>query len=155
LALYKEYNINPFSGFLLILVQFPIIIALYWVFRDGGVGLDPAQLYSFVSLPDIINVKSFGIDLTQKSYVLAALTGITQLIHLSFSSGFKKSEITENQTEQEKIIASVGQSMKYTLPVMVTIFAYTLGSAIAVYWITSNIFMIFQEWYINKKLKSN
>ena len=36
LEIYKKNGVNPFSSFLLLLVQFPIIIALYWVFRDGG-----------------------------------------------------------------------------------------------------------------------
>src|SRR5438128_1291763 len=32
MALYKEHEVNPFSGFLLILVQLPVLIALYHVF---------------------------------------------------------------------------------------------------------------------------
>ena len=35
-ALYKERNIHPFASFLLVLVQFPILIGLYWVFSRGG-----------------------------------------------------------------------------------------------------------------------
>lgn len=153
LEIYKEEGINPFSSFLLILVQFPIIIALYWVFRDGGVEIDPETLYSFIPLPENLNLTSFGIDLAQKSILLALLTGITQYIHLSISSSFNTATVDADQSEQEKMMAMVGKSMKYTMPVMIAIFAYVIGGAVALYWVTSNIFMIIQEKVIHKKLK--
>ncbi len=153
LELYKEQGINPFSSFLLMLVQFPIIIALYLVFKDIGLELDPSSLYNFISLPDFINMQTFGLDLTQKSYLLAFLTGFTQYIYLSFSSTMRKEKDTTGKNEQEKMMCMVGQSMKYTMPIMITVFAYIIGGAVALYWVTSNVFMIFQELYIQKKLK--
>ena len=152
-ALYKEHGVNPFSSFLLILVQFPIIIALYWVFKDGGIEIDPTLLYSFVPTPETIVSTFLGFDLAEKSYVLAFLTGLTQYIHLSRSASFNQGNTNgEDQTDQEKMMAMVGKSMKYTMPVMITIFAYIIGGAVALYWVTSNIFMIVQEWYIQKHL---
>lgn len=154
MALYKAHGVKPFSGFLLILVQFPIIIALYWVFREGGVDIDPESLYSFISIPENISLTSLGIDLAQKSLILAFLTGFTQYIYLSISTSMKKDpEADKGQSDQEKMMAKVGQSMKYMMPVMITIFAYTIGGAVALYWTTSNLFMIIQEVVIQKKLK--
>ncbi|MCA9352696.1 YidC/Oxa1 family membrane protein insertase [Patescibacteria group bacterium] len=151
-ALYKEHGVNPFSSFLVILVQFPIILALYWVFRDGGVEIDPTLLYSFVPRPDTIVNTMFGFDLANKSYVLALLTGLTQYIHLSRSASFKQSATHDKQTDQEKMMAMLGKSMRYTMPIMITIFAYIIGGAVALYWVTSNTFMIVQEWYIQRRL---
>lgn len=154
LELYREYGVNPFSGFLLLLVQFPIIIALYLVFRDGGVAIDPDMLYSFVSFPEQVSLTSFGLDLSQKSYLLAFLTGFSQYIYLSISSAFRKSkEDLGEQSEQERMMSMVGSSMKYSMPIMITIFAYIIGGAVALYWVSSNIFMIVQELYIQRKLK--
>ena len=150
--LYKKHGINPFSSFFLILIQFPIIIALYWVFKDGGVEFDHTLLYSFVSFPENITLTTFGIDLAQKSYLLAFLTGFTQYIHLSRSSSFKQDKNNENKTKQEEIMAMIGKSMKYTMPFMITIFSYIIGGAVSLYWVTSNIFMIIQETYIQKRL---
>ena len=152
-ALYKEHGVNPFSSFLLILVQFPVIIALYWVFKDGGIEINPEILYSFVSIPETIVSTFLGFDLAEKSYVLAFLTGFTQYIHLSRSASFKQTDTGGSQTDQEKMMAMVGKSMKYTMPVMITIFAYIIGGAVALYWVTSNVFMIIQEWYIQRRLK--
>lgn len=155
LELYKKEGVNPFSSFLLMLVQLPIILALYWVFRDGGVEINAELLYSFVDMPEFITKDSFGFDLSQKSYVLAFLTGFTQFIYLSIASTMKKDPSLESKvkSEQEQMMAMMGQSMKYIMPVMMTIFAYILGGALALYWFTSNVFMIIQELYIQKKLK--
>ncbi len=152
LALYKKHGVNPFSSFFLILVQLPIILALYWVFKDGGLEIDPTLLYSFVQEPDLIVKTSFGLDLSQKSILLAFLTGFTQYIYLATASTMKKDDSVENQTEQEKMMMMVQQSMKYIMPVMITVFAYVIGGAVALYWITSNVFMIIQEQYLQKKI---
>lgn len=152
LALYKKHGVNPFSSFLLILVQLPIILALYWVFKDGGLEIDPSLLYSFVQEPDLIVKTSFGLDLSQKSILLAFLTGFTQYIYLATASTMKQDAHTEDHTEQEKMMMMVQQSMKYIMPVMITVFAYVIGGAVALYWITSNIFMIIQEQYLQKKI---
>ncbi len=153
LELYKKHKVNPFSSFLLMLVQMPIILALYWVFRDIAGGVDASILYSFIQEPEMLNLQSFGINLTEKSYLLAFLAGVTQYLYLNLSTAMKKDPYAKDQTEQEKMMSMVGQSMKFTMPIMITFFAYIVGGAVALYWVTSNIFMIFQELYIQKKLK--
>src|SRR5262245_23445596 len=51
-ALYKERGIHPFAGFALVLLQFPILIGLYFVFAHGGLpSVDATILYPFVHTP--------------------------------------------------------------------------------------------------------
>ncbi len=153
LELYKKHKVNPFSSFLLMLVQMPIILGLYWVFRDIAGGVDPNMLYSFIQEPEMLNLQSFGMNLTEKSYLLAFLAGFTQYLYLNLSAAMKKDTNIKDQSEQEKMMSMVGQSMKFTMPIMITFFAFVVGGAVALYWVTSNVFMIFQELYIQKKLK--
>src|SRR3989344_2107458 len=54
--LYKKHKTNPFSGCLLVLIQIPIIFALYYVFYKG-IKFDAGMLYSFVPVPENINMK--------------------------------------------------------------------------------------------------
>ncbi len=158
MELYKEHGVNPFSSFLTILIQLPIIIALYRVFQDfAAKGLDPSLLYPFVSIPEAVNLTSFGINLAEKSILLALLTGITQYLYLHISSRLRR-EVEEREghvekTAQEKMMESVGSSMKYTLPIVITIVAYMAGGALALYWFISNLFIILQEKYIHRKLE--
>jgi len=153
LELYKEHGVNPFSSLFLVLIQLPIILGLYWVFRDGGLEIDLTILYSFISAPENISLTTFGIDLAQKSYLLAALAGLTQYIHISRSASFKQMGDQGSQTDQEQMMAMVGKSMKLTMPIVITVVAYIIGGAVALYWVTSNIFMIIQEHFIQKKLQ--
>lgn len=151
LELYRKEGINPFSSFFLLLVQFPIIIALYWVFKDGGV-VDPSLLYSFVPEPSSVSFVTFGLDLREKSLLLAFLTGFTQFIYLAYSASTQPMELGEEASDQEKMMNMMQRSMKYTMPIMITVFAYIIGSAVALYWLTSNIFMIIQERISYRKI---
>ncbi|MCX6713050.1 MAG: YidC/Oxa1 family membrane protein insertase, partial [Candidatus Vogelbacteria bacterium] len=66
LELYRVNKVNPFSSILVLFVQIPIILALFWVFR-GNFQFDPKELYSFVSLQAVLSTKLFGlIDITSK-----------------------------------------------------------------------------------------
>ena len=54
MEVYKKNNVNPFSGCLLILLQLPVIFALYRVFMHGIDGTYDA-LYAFVHPPEALN----------------------------------------------------------------------------------------------------
>ena len=65
MEVYKEHKLNPFSSILLMLIQIPIVFALYFVFANGGLpGLKLEDLYSFT--PQVMNIQHilFGIDFT-------------------------------------------------------------------------------------------
>src|SRR3989344_6087867 len=56
-ALYRDRQVNPFSGFLLLLIQLPILLGLYWVFAQGGLPtINTDILYSFVPTPESVNM---------------------------------------------------------------------------------------------------
>src|SRR3989344_5313698 len=87
-ALYKENDIHPFASFGLILVQLPILFALYWVFAFGGLPeIDAALLYSFVPAPAGVNMEFLGlIDMAGKSLVVSFLVASKQTL---FNPHFK------------------------------------------------------------------
>ncbi len=78
--LYREHEVNPFSGILLMFIQIPIILSLYFVFKQG-IDLSSSDIYNWIIKPDFISDKLFGlIDLTQKSLLLSSLVGIRHFI---------------------------------------------------------------------------
>jgi YidC/Oxa1 family membrane protein insertase len=157
--LYKEYKINPFASFFLILVQLPILFALYFVFLKGGLpDVNFDILYSFIKAPaHIDNVTFLGFfDITQKSLFLALLAGISQFFQIRLvMAGQKKNDKPADQnTFKDDLVKNMQLQMKYVMPVIIFIIAYGLISAVALYWITSNLFMIGQELYIRKTVKA-
>ena len=149
--LYKHHKTNPFSGCLLILIQIPIIFALYYVFLKG-IDLQSGLLYSFVHAPQYINMNFLGIlDISQKNIImLAILAGISQY----FQASLMPKPATPDKTTgsfQENMTKSMQTQMKYVFPFVVAFIAYSVSGAVALYWITSNIFAIGQQIYANRK----
>ncbi len=153
MALYKEKGINPFSMILPLLIQIPIIFGLYWVFFKGGLPeVNTDILYSFIQVPQIVNMEFIGlIDMGGKSIVLALIAGISQFIYtkLSFPT-FDTSK--KEQSFKNDLAKSMQIQMRYVLPVIVGVIAYTISAAIALYWATSNIFAIGQELFVRRRL---
>lgn len=154
--LYKAEKVNPFTGCLLLLIQLPIIIALYQVVL-GGFILHPDLIYGFVKFPDQINTMFLGLDITQKnSLIFAIVVAGLQFLQgwLSTKDNKKNKDLTvvkNPNSMQANLQSSMQTQMKYFLPVMVGFFAYTLPSAIGIYWAVNIIFTIGQETYLRKK----
>lgn len=153
MELYKEHKLNPFSGCFLMLLQLPVIFALYYVFLQGF-KFDTVVLYPFVHLPGTVNSYFLGINLFGKSVVLALIAGASQYYQLRFAMPVvAPTEKGKDLTFQEEFTRNMTLQMKYIFPVMVFFIAYTISSAIALYWIVSNLFAIAQELYVRKTVK--
>jgi YidC/Oxa1 family membrane protein insertase len=156
MALYKENKLNPLSGILLLLIQFPIIIALYWVFR-GEIASQSNLLYSFVSIPENVSNVFLGfIDLSVKNIWLAILVGLSQFLVMHIT--MPKTAPTPPKADgskpsfQDDFAKSMQFQMRYFLPPFIAFIAYGIGGPISLYWITSNCFQLVQEMYIKRKL---
>ncbi len=173
MELYKKHGVNPFSGCLTMIIQLPVILALYWVFSKG-LKIDPVladslkkmpgyinslllnqdMFYSFVHLPEFIKVNFLGlIDITGKSVIIALIAGISQYfqIKLSMPGGVGISSLKSTGSFKDDIVKSMGFQMRYILPVFVAIFAYSISAAVALYWATSNIFSVVHELIIKRQ----
>ncbi len=152
--LYKEYKISPLAGCLPILIQLPIILALYRVFLSGF-SLDAHPIYSFVTRPEIFRMEFLGlIDLASKSLGFAILAGATQFLQGYFSAARTTAATDPNDTSmQANMSRMMGKQMKYFLPIFVAIVSYQISAAIALYWSVNNIFTTVQEILIQKRLK--
>lgn len=155
MALYKEKNIRPFLSILVVLIQLPIIFGLYWVFFRGGLPTIQIELlYSFVPVPEMVNMHFLGLfDMGGRSIVLALLAGITQFIHTSYALPAPKPR-GENPSIKDDLAHSFHLQMKYVMPIIVVVISYTISAAIALYWLTSNLFAIGQELLVLRKAKA-
>lgn len=151
-ALYKEKKISPFSSCLLILVQLPVIIALYLVFLHGFDTV-PFGPYSFVNAPEAFNMRFLGLfDLAKKSIIMALIAGLTQFIQ-GWLAQKRTGKPVASENPATKFSQTLQTQMTYVLPIMITFIAYQVSAAVALYWITSNVVTIAQELYTIKKMK--
>lgn len=153
--LYKEKKINPVSGCLPVIIQIPIIIALYQVFLKGF-DFNPELIYPFLNLPEVFSISLFGlISLSEKSLLLAILAGVSQF----FQARLSTKRVSQNSIKlpggQPNMSEIMNFQVKYVLPLFIIFIAYRISGAIALYWTVNNIFNIGQELIIRKKLVKN
>ena len=161
--LYKKYGTNPFSGCLVIIIQLPIIFALYYVFYKG-LSVNTTLLDHFMKVPESLHTNFLGlVEMGSKSLVLGIRAGITQFVQGYLSSPVKKKveivkEVGQEKQEpsfQDQLSDGMQMNIKYVMPVFITLIAWKISAAVALYWIVSNMFTIVQEWYIRRQLKQN
>ena len=146
MALYSENKINPLSGFLPLLIQIPIIIALWRVFLSGT-GINHDLLYSFIEAPSEIHPVFLGIfDLTKRNVLLAIIAGALQYFQTKMIMPQQKTS-NEKAPDFSRIMS---QQMLYFGPILSVIIFWTLPSALPLYWIVITLMTLLQQ-YINQK----
>src|SRR3989338_10467717 len=80
LALYKEARVNPFASILTVLIQIPVLLALFWVFHyETFVTLNMERLYALTPLPQPTSLFFLLlISIAGKSMMLSLLAGVSQ-----------------------------------------------------------------------------
>lgn len=162
MALWKEAKVSPFGSCLPILLQFPFLIAVFWVIRSG---LNPDQshllytTYGNFGLQDI-HVNFLGIlDLTKVNfYVLPLIVGGLQFLQMKLSLAKKsKKAPTHNKDEkkQKNEMEMASSMMVYMMPVMIAVFTASVPAGVGLYWGTSTIFGIVQQIFVNKEPINN
>jgi YidC/Oxa1 family membrane protein insertase len=152
LELYREKGVNPFSGIFVIIIQIPVIIALYQIFLHAGLPeIDTTILYEFIKVPENINTTFLGImDITAKSIPLAILAAVTTFIQ--FVVSMRNQKAPQGNSFGDNLARSMQMQMKYIFPVIVFFISYHISGVIALYWFTTNVFTILQDIVIRKRL---
>jgi YidC/Oxa1 family membrane protein insertase len=156
MELYKEHKINPLSSCLPVLIQLPILIALYQTFRIAlGTG-DIMGLYSFVQKPASISPYFLHlVDLSKVGYagghwyipalILGLLAGATQ-----FWQSKMMMPKTENSDPTARIMA---MQTTYILPLFSIFISLRLPAGLPLYWIVTTLFAVGQQYYIIRQSK--
>ncbi len=151
-ALYKKEGVNPFSSCVVLLIQLPILFALYYVFLSGLQVTNTSILYSFVHAPEQINNLFLGlVDMTKPNIIFGILAGITQFIQLRYQPIAQDKPANENDM-QAMMAYNMTKQMKYVLPVVIIVVSIKLPSALALYWVVSNVITLIQEQMIKRSL---
>jgi YidC/Oxa1 family membrane protein insertase len=156
LKLYREAGISPFASIILIFLQIPIIIALYFsVYSGGGIALPAINteiLYSFVWIPELVNMNFLGLlDITGKSLLLAFLAGVTQYYQVKLAMPeLPPRDPNAVPNFKEDFGRNMQLQMRYVMPVIIFFVAYYISAAIALYFFVSNLVAVLQEIYIKK-----
>ncbi len=161
MELYKEHKTNPFSGCLPLIIQLIFLIAIYRILLNisgNQLTVDAAQLYSFVKAPADINHFFISvIDLTKPSIIIAALAAIAQffqtkmLMTTSKEDEKKDTSDSDKENQQPDIAQMMTKQMLFIGPILTLFIGITFAAGLSLYWLTSTLFMLIQQIYIQKK----
>lgn len=151
MELYKERGTNPFSSILPLLVQMPFIIGLFYVLRDSVKPEEISRLgYDFVLhlgpvaeaiKSDIFQPTLFGlVDLSKPNMALGILAGLAQF--------YQARQLLPQSTAAGGSQAKIMKNMTYVFPFATAIFAMTLPSALALYWMITSLIAAFQQYWV-------
>ena len=171
MELYKKEKVSPVSGCLPLLLQLPILIALYQVFLNVfKPEVIKDALYGFVTMPAKINPNFLGlVDLsrpfTEKIdektiyywpvLLLALLTGLAQFWQMKQTMpSLKKSEQKNKKKDGAPDFSHIMQKqMLYVFPALLLFIILKFGSIIGLYILVSSLFSIGEHYFINRKAK--
>ncbi len=170
-ALYKEHGFNPAAGCVPALIQLPILVALYNAIKEivlnnqGVDAINKLLYFPWLHLSTLPDSSFFGLNLAIKPMDWTHL-GIFLLLIPLITAGIQfiqslmmipptpkqypkdsPKEKKEKEEVEDAMVAVQGQ-MKFMLPLMIGFFAYQFPIGLAVYWNTSTLFSIFQQYKI-------
>jgi YidC/Oxa1 family membrane protein insertase len=126
MELYQREKINPLAGCLPMLIQFPVLLAFYWVLRDS-VEMRQAPFIFWIH------------DLSSRDpyFILPALMAAANFLQFKLNPQM-------GDPAQQKV-------MMFMPIVMSVMFAF-FPAGLVLYWVTNTVLSIAQQWHINKRI---
>lgn len=148
MAFYKQNKINPLSGCLPLLIQLPILIALYQVFLKGFDEGSLNLLYNFIVNPVKINPISLGwLNLSSPNIFMAILAGLAQFWQAKMIT--PKNKLPGAPKSSDEFMAqAISKQTLYFLPVLTVVISWRLPSGLALYWLITTVFTLLQQYVI-------
>src|SRR5690625_1324113 len=129
MALFQKHGVNPLAGCLPIFVQMPILIAMYHAIMRTEAIKQGTFLWFELGSPD-------------PYFILPLIAGGATFFQ-------QKLMMADNPGGQQ---AGPMQMMLYIMPIMITVMSMFFPSALALYWVVGNVFMVAQTIFIRRPM---
>lgn len=149
MALYKAENVNPLAGCLPMLIQYPFLISVFYMVLQHKTDYDHTKflwvgaLPASVHVPMIFNVPLIGSSLAAPDAILLVLYALSMYVSVRFGS-MPAADPSAAQTQ--KMMAFLSPAMLFFIG-----FKYAWPSAMVLYWLSSNVFQMSQQFYMLRK----
>lgn len=143
LALYKENDIHPMANFIPLLIQFPILLAMYGLlnkhFELRGAMFIPGWITD-LSSPESVVTFPFNVPLLGDSlHILPFLYLLTMILLMVYT---QKSTNAAQTSFMQKF-------MTYGFPIIFFFMLYNTSSGLLLYWTFSNVLSLIQQFITN------
>lgn len=148
MELYKEHGVNPFTSMILLVIQIPVMLGLYWVVRSGLTPGNLSGLYSFIAQPQSINPLFLGVNLAAPSILLIVLAALAQFFQARLAI-YRNPDNKAPLSGPEKM----ARQMAFLGPLITIFVFYSLPAAVGLYWLITSIFSVGQQIIVNRHFK--
>lgn len=156
MALYKKYKVNPFSMLLVLIIQFPIFIAV-WGAMSGSAVLRLPTLFAnggslfALSLSATTSSEIYSGNIT--AIILFLIMSAVQILSVILPSFLQKRDAKKNATVLGKNPAQEQNNkqakfMSYFMIIMIIFMGFSLPVAMVIYWIISALIALAQSLII-------
>lgn len=168
MKLYKERGVNPAAGCLPLILQMPLLIALYNSLLQLGCGLGPppeslcpglshdmVESFRYTFIPNPIEPGgaldttahwlpwiSEGLQHKDPFLIIPIVAGLVQLIASVMAMPAK--QVQSGDTAQR-----MTQSMAYTFPLMTVVIGANFPAGLGLYWVATTLFQIVQQYFVS------
>jgi YidC/Oxa1 family membrane protein insertase len=143
MALYKESGVHPASGCLPVLVQLPVLFAIYRVLVNGLHPEALSVLYGWVPNPQTVETIAFGfLDLGKPNAVLAVAAGVFQYFQTRLMLPPRR---PQEKSGERDFTSIMNTQTLYVMPVITVVFALGFPAGLSLYWVTTTILGILQQ----------
>lgn len=125
MILYQQYKINPMMGCLPLLIQFPILIALYQLLLHYKYAVTPSFLWMS--------------DLTKPDYIILILMAL-----VTYFSGSLSSLASSPEQKRQQQIMNIFTTLLFTGMFLL----YKVPAGVMLYWLVSSLFQLLQQFIV-------
>lgn len=150
MGLYRKYKVNPFGGCFPLLIQMPFLIGMFDLLRSSfslrGVVFIPGWITDLTA-PDVVFQWGYPIPFIGNAlHVLPLLLGAVMYVQQKFSSSLPKDKsLMTDQQRQQKFMGTI-------MTVFFTVMFYRFPSGLNIYWLSSMLLGILQQWIVNRQV---
>ncbi len=152
MKIYKEQGVNPMGGCLPMIIQLPFLIGMFDLIKSSfdlrGAAFIPGWINNLTS-PDVIFSWKYPIFfIGTELHLLPLLLGLAMWLQPKFSAKMPKDKalLTDQQKQQ--------RTMGNVMAIVFTFLFYNFPSGLNIYWLSSSVLGIIQQWYMTKKTKT-
>jgi YidC/Oxa1 family membrane protein insertase len=151
MALYKQRGVNPLSGCFPLLIQMPFLIGMFDLLKSTfelrGASFIPGWIDNLTA-PDVLfswDTPIFFIG--NEFHLLPILLSVVMYYQQKMSSSAPKDKsLMSDQQKQQKVMGNI-------MVILFTVMFYHFPSGLNIYWLSSMLLGILQQWVVTKQMK--
>lgn len=149
--LYRERGVNPLSGCFPLLIQIPFLMGMFDLLKSTfelrGASFIPGWINNLTA-PDVVFSWDYPLFfIGNQFHLLPILLGIIMYLQQKMSSPhLKRAQSIPDQQKQQKMMGNI-------MTIVFTVMFYHFPSGLNIYWLSSMLLGMLQQWWTMKKMK--